>query len=189
MNITAKTWELVLYPDNERHKEVIDELWLDNEANPNRSDFVGILHDRDFNEVGELKKPHYHIIFSYDNTTTLGQMCSRFPNIETSLFTKKDNRKQALLYLTHQSSNAKAEGKTLYDKTELFGNPLIISKAYKTDHESNVETLLLYIENTPKKELSFTNVMHFAIDNGMCETLRKYSFLLKEVIMEVKKCI
>lgn len=189
MNITSKTWELVLYPDNERHKEVIDELWLDNNSNPNKSDFVGILHDKDLTEEGELKKPHYHIIFSFDNTTTLGQMCSRFPNIETNLFTKKDNRKQALLYLTHQSSNAKAEGKTLYDKSELFGNPLSIAKAYKTDHEANVETLLWYIENTPRRELSFTNVMHFAIDNGMCETLRKYSFLLKEVIQEVKKCI
>ena len=62
--ITGRSWAFVMYPDSmpENWQEIITELGLPMAISP--------LHDKDINPTGEQKKPHYHVICYYENSTT-----------------------------------------------------------------------------------------------------------------------
>lgn len=181
MAVQSKTFSLLLYEDNERHKEIIDELLL-NQCN--NCDYVGIRHDMDVELDGSTKKPHYHVVLCYEKSTTLGQVQSRFPNLESNLIQSMDNRREAIRYLCHITENAKAEGKHIYEQSLLFGSPRHIGKHYTEDVTSSLEMILDYIDLANRSELNYTKLLRWCIEQNCHNTLRKYSFLIKEVMAE-----
>lgn len=62
----SRHWATIVYPDSAQTD------WLDILADLHICAFVSPLHDRDVANVdtGELKKPHYHVLMSYDGPTT-----------------------------------------------------------------------------------------------------------------------
>lgn len=65
MAIKGRNWAFVVYPESlpQNWEEIIIETGLPMVFSP--------LHDKDLNPTGEVKKPHYHVICYYDNTTTV----------------------------------------------------------------------------------------------------------------------
>ena len=63
--IKGRNWAFIVYPDSlpVNYEEIITNTGLPMAFSP--------LHDKDLNATGEAKKPHYHVICYYDNTTTL----------------------------------------------------------------------------------------------------------------------
>ena len=63
--ITGRTWAFVIYPESMPgdFEELIHETGLPLAMSP--------LHDKDLDPTGEPKKPHYHCIVYYENSTTL----------------------------------------------------------------------------------------------------------------------
>lgn len=171
----------MLYADNERHQEIINELML-NQCNS--CDYVGILHDKDVNEDGTPKKEHYHVVICCSECTSMGQIQTRFPNLESNLIEKINDRREALRYLTHITEKAKEEHKYLYEQSLLFGSPRLISKAYTKDATSELENILNYIELSDRSELCYTKLLQWCIEQNCHNTLRKYSYLIKEVMSE-----
>lgn len=184
MSIKAKTWELVLYPDCDRHKDVLDELILNSSTGCN---YIGILHDRDVNADGSTKKPHWHWVFCFDNDTSLGTCEKMYPDIEHTMWKAKNNRKESMKYLIHATKNAIAEGKAKYNKDECVGDRLYINRYLGFDHESNLTSIIDYIEECELRDLTYTNITRFCIRENMVETLRKHSFMLNQIIKEVKE--
>lgn len=64
MAIKGRNWAFVMYPESmpDNWREIIMEIGLPVAISP--------LHDHDVEPTGEPKKPHYHVICYYDNTTT-----------------------------------------------------------------------------------------------------------------------
>lgn len=62
--ITGRSWAFVMYPDSmpENWEEIISNTGLPIAISP--------LHDKDINPTGDVKKPHYHVICYYENSTT-----------------------------------------------------------------------------------------------------------------------
>lgn len=60
----GRNWAFVMYPESmpENWFEILEETGLPYAISP--------LHDKDVNPTGEVKKPHYHVICQYANTTT-----------------------------------------------------------------------------------------------------------------------
>ena len=60
----GRNWAFVVYPDSlpSDYEEIIINTGLPMAFSP--------LHDKDVNPTGESKKPHYHVICYYENTTT-----------------------------------------------------------------------------------------------------------------------
>lgn len=60
----GRNWAFVVYPDSlpKNYEEIIQNLGLPMAWSP--------LHDKDIDPTGEPKKPHYHVICYYENTTT-----------------------------------------------------------------------------------------------------------------------
>lgn len=60
----GRNWAFVVYPDSlpQNYEEIIKDLGLPMAWSP--------LHDKDVDPTGEVKKPHFHVICYYENTTT-----------------------------------------------------------------------------------------------------------------------
>ena len=60
----GRNWAFVVYPDSlpKNYEEIIQNLGLPMAWSP--------LHDKDIEPTGEVKKPHFHVICYYENTTT-----------------------------------------------------------------------------------------------------------------------
>ena len=69
----GRIWACVGYPES----LPID--WLDKLRETGLQVAISPLHDKDIDPTGEVKKPHYHIIFNFDGPTTfnnVNRLCS-----------------------------------------------------------------------------------------------------------------
>lgn len=66
-NLKSRHWRLEFYPDSapQNWKEILEDTFLPIAISP--------LHDQDVKEDGSPKKPHYHVIVTFPNTTTSGK--------------------------------------------------------------------------------------------------------------------
>src|SRR5699024_467752 len=116
----SRYFTFLLYPES------IPEDWL------LKLELVGLpmaispLHDKDKKDGKEkgLKKPHYHVIYIAKNPVTASSVRKR---IQRSLGNQsvtmvqiiKTTVENTYLYLTHESKDAIAEKKYLYDKKDI----------------------------------------------------------------------
>ena len=61
----GRDWTFIVYPESapEHWREILDKTYLRWIESP--------LHDKDVNEDGEIKKPHWHILLSFEGPVTL----------------------------------------------------------------------------------------------------------------------
>lgn len=97
----------------------------------NARHYAFIYHDRDIyvedgetHKKGEHKKPHYHIIVNLPSARSFKavsrDITTIFPSCGLYCY-DLHQPDQALLYLTHETEKAqKEEGKTLYDRNEVY---------------------------------------------------------------------
>lgn len=176
--IRARNWEIILYPDNEKHLEAIKLLRLE--------DYADILHNRDFKEdTNELKKPHYHFILRYKNPRYLSSLAQEY-GIEENLFRPVKSLKGALIYLTHINEPDKA----LYSTDEVEGTlkPLMLeylnsSKTIKTDGEKAGDLYNFIFNYTGT--ITISALTSYALENGQWDALRRGFSIFREVIKEV----
>lgn len=106
----AKYWAGVFYPES------MPANWIDVLTSCHVPCVVSPLHDRDINSDGTLKKPHYHVMFCYSNTTT----CTSASCILTQLgSTSHSEHVMSAVgyyrYLTHKDNPEKAQ----YDERDI----------------------------------------------------------------------
>lgn len=142
MNTRQRHFELVLYDDNEVHKDFIknDLPYFTN---------VYILHDRDITDSGELKKPHYHIIISFDNARTLSAVQKELDMIEPNLINAVKSLQAYVRYLIHLDT----PNKEPYEIDEIKGN--------------NTETMMKYLGNKINETDKVIEILEIIDDNRM----------------------
>lgn len=64
MSLKGRNWAFVMYPES------MPEDWFDRLQMTGLPFAISPLHDKDVNPTGEVKKPHYHVICYYENSTT-----------------------------------------------------------------------------------------------------------------------
>ena len=66
----ARTWCAVIYPDSapDNWRELLDDQHISWAESP--------LHEYDTNATGEVKKPHWHIVLSFDGKKSYNQICA-----------------------------------------------------------------------------------------------------------------
>lgn len=82
---------------------------------------VSPCHDKDFDEDGNLKKPHWHCIVHYDNAVSVNRVVKDFMNIGANCHYLGVSSKTAYEeYLTHSDGQSvDDENKFEYDKKEI----------------------------------------------------------------------
>lgn len=115
----SRIWEPILYPEN-----MLDD-WESRIEEITQYPLAYAIHDKDVDELGQLRKPHVHMILSFPNTTTrkhalnVANRFSRSGCTCCSSVADVDVVRSAFDYLVHDTDDCRKKGKYLYYKDGL----------------------------------------------------------------------
>lgn len=126
---------------------------------------ISPLHDKDLSEVEgqRYKKPHWHVIYIANNPVTADSVRKKIRNLLGNesvamvqpIITSVEN---AYLYLTHESKDAKAKKKHMYDKKDIMLlNNFDIDRYIVVDAEEKKRVYQLVLRLT--YEYGFRNII------------------------------
>lgn len=103
MNIKSRYWAFILYEDScpKDYKEIITQWYLPVCISPR--------HDKDKKEDGELKKPHYHVLLCFGNTTTYKTALKYAEELGANIVKPISSSRGAYDYWTHKNNPEKAQ--------------------------------------------------------------------------------
>lgn len=125
--------------------------------------YAYILHDKDINEDGTTKPPHYHIVLNFKNIVSITEIAKAF-RLETQYVNapRATKWRNAFLdcvnYLTHSDEKQQELGKYLYDDSEVVANfdwktAIELEKNKKTNAEK-AEILELWVAKVANGEMT-----------------------------------
>lgn len=171
----SRTFALELYPEDETHVDKLEYI-------KNFYEYAYILHDKDVweedteeHKIGELKKPHWHVIIRLNNPRSIESLKKelQMKHIETCNFYAYTR------YLIHKDQPQKYQ----YNKNEIITNiQLRVDNALKRDYnaqEQDSRILLDYIFNKQGGVLTFKMLVQYAIDNNCLIELKKNTYFYK----------
>lgn len=87
-------------------------------------EYYYIFHDKDKRDDGSLKTTHIHCLICDTNGTTLATWIGRLATIGVpgNMVQQVMFKSQAVRYLTHETAQAKAEGKYVYNRSDVKTN-------------------------------------------------------------------
>lgn len=101
MNVKKRNWAFVLYPESapENWIEILQQSGIQGAISP--------LHDKDINPDGEPKKSHYHIIITYNNSTTYSAVKAFTDSLNCPIPQPLEQVRGYYRYLTHKDNPEK----------------------------------------------------------------------------------
>lgn len=159
---------VILYPDDQSHMEALEKI-------KECFDSAYILHDSDTLDTGELKKPHYHVVFTFPNPRYLSSVAEDL-GIPENYIERCLKLNSALRYLIHADNPDKFQyslecvGGTLKSKLEkLLGD---------VSEEAQVLQLIQYLDETPGN-VTYRDFLFFACQNGLYSSFRRLGYGMK----------
>lgn len=147
-NKKARHWAIVVYPESapKDWQSIIQETGCACAISP--------LHDSDVNEsTGEVKKPHWHTIISYGNTTTFNNVKELCEKLNAPIPQAINSVKGAIRYFTHKDNPEKFQ----YDPKDIKTINGFDIEAY-----SELTTTEIYeIKHSIIEYVRDRNVMHY----------------------------
>ncbi|CCD32483.1 plasmid replication protein (plasmid) [Mycoplasma mycoides subsp. capri LC str. 95010] len=176
--VKKRYWAVITWPES------MNQDWYD-ELVSSGLQATFILHDKDIDENGEPKKPHYHFILAWENPTTYKNVCEVVDRIFGSSLLPKPIESLKGKYEYHIHKNDK--DKYQYDERErCFVNGFnIVNFLSRTESYDPIDII-----NIIHKHIDDNNVLHFSElashfrANGQkfeYETLVKYTFYFTEI--------
>lgn len=138
-----------------------------------------ITHDKDKNENGELKQVHMHLLLALVNNTTCDAVRNWFKGFTdekgqpiNTLAQPMHDISGSFEYLTHNTEQAKAEGKYIYDDTSVKGGNI---KYFQDTTLQEVDNLTLALDDLmngiPLIEVAKRYGRDFIVHYGHIKTL------------------
>lgn len=108
----ARPWAAVVYPDSapENWRDILDELHVEWAESP--------LHEFDTNATGELKKPHYHIVLSFEGKKSFEQVSALLAPLHCPIPQRCHSLRGAVRYMAHMDNPEKYQ----YDPAQIVGH-------------------------------------------------------------------
>ena len=128
----SEKYTISLYLDNNDDKRILEYIKLN-------FNYAYIVHDRDINEDGEIKKEHCHVMFIFENAREINSVAKEL-NIETYRIENVKSIKYMARYLIHLDQPEKAQYK--YD--EITTNIKDFKKHFNTSTNENEEMLKIF---------------------------------------------
>lgn len=169
-----RKWLILLYPEDESHKEAISKL-----ANGGYK-YIGILHNKDTHEDGTLKKEHWHIVVKFPaaryNTALAKEL-----GIPVNYIMDCQDFDAAVLYLIHHEQKDKAE----YSPEDCFGTLVPhLNKLLEDDCEDvRVLQIVNMIDSTPGR-CTYREILVKACNNGLYGEFRRLGVGVKYLLDE-----
>lgn len=174
MNKRVRTIGLILYPENDNHRLALDYIIH------NFENYIYILHDRDFNENGEIKKSHYHVILHFDNARTIKTLAKKI-NVEENLFYHIKSLNGQLRYLIHYDDDDKQR----YEIIEVKGTLYMVSrfkKAIKGSQDEVADVSQIYEFIYTNDNINLDDLIQFVLDNNLYSSFRRNYSMFKDLL-------
>ena len=162
----------VIYPDDKNYNRYIDNIMK------YYTEVTYILHDKDTDENGELKKPHTHILFKVGKNPRNIKSIAEESEIPIQ-YIEGCNKDNMLLYFIHY----KKENKHRYSINEVKGELRNYMTKLLQDNKSDEEimsNILLLIET--QKIGNIKDLTHYLIKNQSLQILRKYGYIITNML-------
>ena len=190
-------FQCILYPDSETYDCEI----LKNRLSSFWDHSLYILHDKDFYseldvdawmaanksedcpfQVGELKKPHYHVVAWNKSPILLGNAATKF-GLDSNYIQRTKSLKGAIRYLIHKDNPEKFQ----YDAAAIIRNDveekeLMVYLRIKGDSMDKGKRLFEFI--MMNDSVTLTQLCKFAFENDCYDELRRGQHLYNALINE-----
>lgn len=99
----TRNWTIVLYPESapENWRDILSDLHIEAVISP--------LHDKDINATGEIKKPHYHVLFLFSGPKSYEQLLDIISPFNCPIPERCHNTKAMVRYMAHLDNPDKAQ--------------------------------------------------------------------------------
>lgn len=167
----------MLYPDSESYdcNEVLENL-------PKAfSEYAYILHDRDLNDDGTIKKPHYHV-YGKRSQSTISSVAKAL-GIAPNYIQFCKSRRGDLRYLIHVDDPDKAQ----YLPEEVISNFDVLRVIDDLCEVKRVSMLLDYVSDG--QEHNTLETCLFAIHSGCWSEYRRSYQIFKDILKEKKNYV
>lgn len=166
----------LLYPqEDETHRKALEYIKLN-------YDYAYIVHDKDTNEDGEIKKSHVHVVIRFINPRHISSVAKEL-GIEANYIESIQSRFDSMLcYLIHYNQPDKYQ----YSLDEVEGtlkDDLVkaLNKQNKQPEEDEVLFLLGFIKNL-NHYMSYEDFVEWACSQHMYATYRRNASFFKEAL-------
>lgn len=174
----GRNWAFIVYPDSlpENYEEIIINTGLPMVFSP--------LHDKDLNPTGESKKPHYHVICYYENTTTFKNVRDNVTSLlNGTIPVKLESMVGMYRYHLHLDNPEKYQ---YDDRFRTFYNGFDVNKVDSLTY-TEVSKLLKEIQTLISREsiFEYADLLDILLDNEMYQmwdVARNHTLLLNTYI-------
>ena len=124
--IRRRVFNIMQYVEHPQSKKILinENQIIRGIENLGKCEYAYILHDKDVNEKGILKKPHFHIVINMENATSVFTIAKKFDILPNFIDLPKGKSAfgDCVEYLTHQNEEEQKKGKFLYSDDEVKSN-------------------------------------------------------------------
>lgn len=154
----TRVYATVVYPES------APDNWVEIIKESHVSGFISPLHDQDVdNSTGEIKKPHYHVLFQYDGVKSKDQF-DEFKRTFSGVGTEYvQSFRGYARYLCHLDNPEKHQY-SVDHVIELGGSDYLSTIARTSDRYSVIREMIIYVKNTGA---SYADLLEYAADNNI----------------------
>lgn len=160
MSLKGRNWAFVMYPES------MPDDWFDRLQMTGLPFAISPLHDKDTNPTGEGKKPHYHVICYYENSTTQKSVKELVCDLVNATIPIKLESMQGMYrYHIHQDNPEKYQ---YDDRNRTFINGFDVSKIESLTY-TEVSKLLQQVQKfiSTEKILEYSDLLDILLDNEL----------------------
>lgn len=173
-----RTFMLILYEEDIKYNDYLSKIISKDFKNKNFK-YLGIKHDKDITDSGELKKSHDHVVLYFENPRTI-ESISKELDLPSNYIEKYSSLKTALLYLIHFNQGDKVQ----YDLNDTYGDLKNELKKYiintpKTEEDRVLE--LLDLIDSYYKKTSYSQFLRDVCRLGLYDILRRNNYMFLRV--------
>ena len=160
MSLKGRNWAFVMYPES------MPDDWFDRLQMTGLPFAISPLHDKDKNPTGEVKKPHYHVICYYENSTTQKSVKELVCDLVNATIPIKLESMQGMYrYHIHQDNPEKYQ---YDDRDRTFINGFDTNKVNSLTYTEKSK-LMIEIQKLVQNEhiLEYSDLMDILLDNDL----------------------
>lgn len=159
MNSKERYWTFVLYPESvvENWREQLEQLGLQCAISP--------LHDKDINDNGEKKKPHYHVLLCFNGPTTYNKVLTITKSLNGTIPQRVLSCKGIIRYFSHKDNPEKFQYNEL-DITTINGLDLKSFNDLTNTQVLHIKKEIIKTINDMKITSYYTLVNLYAFDSS-----------------------
>lgn len=160
----GRNWAFVVYPESlpDNWQDIVLETGLPMAFSP--------LHDKDVNPTGEIKKPHYHVICYYENTTTQKNVKENVTDrLNGTIPIKLESMVGMYRYHLHLDNQEKYQ---YDDRNRMFFNGFDVNKVDSLTY-TEIGKILMELQTLIRREhiLEYADLLDILQDNEMLNAL------------------